>query len=352
MGDPGAAVVLHAVGNGEIGIGHLARTAALAEALLAQRRWKSVTLLWQCDAATAERFRPAEADCVLADDRAAMQTLFGESARRRRPALLVSDVFEPPPDYFAVARRLGFVAVAHLNDSGVTRAEADLLVDSDAFKSSGDAPPGFRGEALVGAPYQILRDQVARRHPTQPWSAGRATLVLIALSGADPDGLTVRLVRACLPRLASAQLSLTVVIGPEFSSEHRQELRELPTAGAPVELIGTPSDLATLILRTDLTVCLGGITAYETMCLGRPCAALSWEHLTPYVERLSAAGLLANLGRVDQLERAAEAFVALAGDGARLEQLARSGWEKIDGRGAWRVADRMATLMQRKAGRE
>jgi spore coat polysaccharide biosynthesis predicted glycosyltransferase SpsG len=344
MDDGDATVVLHAAGGGQLGVGHLARTAALCQAMLAGGGWRRVTLLWQCDIALARRFRPGDADCLLAGDWRNVVTLLNELAQRGRPALLASDLFEPPLDYFALARRLGFAAVAHLNDSGEGRGEADLLVDSDAFKSDANAPPGYRGAALIGAPYQILRAEIVRQRPPQPWTGAHAKRVLITFGGADPAALTSRFVRAALERVREA-CTLSVVVGPSFSTEHRQELRALMGAGAPVELLETQADLTSLILQTDLVVCLGGVTAYETMCLGRPCAALAWEHLTPYVEGLAGAGLLADLGGAAELDRAADVFTRLVNDPERLHELAAAGWKRIDGQGAQRVASRLRRLI-------
>ncbi|NEQ36713.1 MAG: hypothetical protein F6K40_10655 [Okeania sp. SIO3I5] len=328
-------VVIQAAGGGSIGVGHLSRTATLASALIDTGCWDRVVLLWEASPELAAHFRPSECEVVLVSD--------GTSAIRERSRLcdsqgisvLVTDLLNLQSEDIAEAKNQGYRVIVHLNDSGKGRFAADMVVDGDAFKSEKDLPESFEGVGLVGADYRIIRQSVLRLRPAQPWRKNKVEQVLITLGGSDPGNLSIKLLQNLARAKLEPSFSVTVVIGPAFNPLQIDELRLISDRKGWINLVQSPSCLAQFMLECDLIVTLGGITSYEAMCLGRPCAAITWDSMKYYVEKLDSIELIANLGIIDN---AANQLIKLTESQDLLCKIAYSGWKKVDGRGADRIA--------------
>lgn len=326
-------VVLHAAGGRDVGVGHLRRTLTLAQALAALDRSIELILLWEAHPSLAETMRGPAAPGRLHLAATRSEGLARRDLLGRPPAALVSDILRPDDDYFAGARAAGYAIVAHVNDSGATRAAADLLVDEDPGAAP---PPGHRGRFLSGTRFRMIAPELVARRGSMPWRGPRAVRVAIALGGADPNQLSARLLAALRDHPRFAEISVVLQVGPAFAPAAVAALEGL-AAGADNVALSPPSSTAGPVLaQADLIVTLGGITAYEAMCLGRAGAAVRDPGMAPYVRVLAGEGLLADLG---EPEAAAAALLDLAQDGPRVVSLAERGHRAIDGQGARRVAE-------------
>ena len=332
-------VVLHAAGGRDIGVGHLRRTLTLARAVAALDPSIELFLLWEAQQALAETMRGPSAPgrlelAATRGDGLALRDRLGN-----HPACaLVSDILRPDDGYFAGARAAGHAIVAHVNDSGATRAAADLLVDEEPGAAP---PPGHRGRFLSGARFRMIAPEYAALRPTAPWRGPRAARVAVALGGADPNQLSPRLLAALRHHPRFSEIHVVLQIGPAFAPAAVSALERL-AAGADNVALSPPSGTAGPVLaQADLIVTLGGITAYEAMCLGRAGAAVRDPGMAPYVRVLAAAGLLADLG---EPEAAAAALLDLAQDGPSVASLAERGHRAIDGQGARRVAEALLSV--------
>ncbi|MGF1500155.1 MAG: hypothetical protein ACFB8W_25495 [Elainellaceae cyanobacterium] len=330
--------VLQAAGSHKIGVGHLSRTAALAAALQRSGLWQRVVLLWETAPDLANRFAPAGCEVILVEDAASASRERSHLILPSETAVLITDMLDLTVQDVQEARSQGFGAIAHLNDSGTGRFAVDLLVDEDGFKSETDLPPNFQGVGLVGNAYRIIRESIRQCRPPAPWRGDRIEKILITLGGADPANLTLDLVQRLYDAPGQLPFAVTVVIGPAFDPQQVTELRAIAQTTDGVTLLDSPPCLGRAIVEHDLTITLGGITSYEAMCLGRPCAAISWSFMATYVERLSQAELLENLGTLPQ---AAHRLLEVIQNVAKLQRLAHKGWLAVDGYGAERIADRI-----------
>ncbi|MBE8985971.1 hypothetical protein [Nostoc sp. LEGE 12450] len=334
-------VVVQAAGGGAIGVGHLSRTATLANALRSTGFWKRVVLLWETSPELAAYFQPPECEVIIVPD---SQTALRERSRLCKQQgifILVTDLLNIQAEDVAVAKNQGYQAFVHVNDSGIGRFAADMLVDADAFKSLKDLPPSFKGVGLIGAPYRIIRPSVAQLRPLTPWLGDKVNKVLISLGGSDPGNITLQLVQSLYEQQLLPSFSTTIVVGPAFDSTQVNQLQIIVEQNQYLSIIKSPSSLAHLILEHDLIVTLGGITSYEIMCMGKPCAAVAWGSMKYYVEHLNSISLLANLGEV---KNAVNCLLKLTNNIGLLHQLAKLGWKKIDGRGADRIATQISNL--------
>jgi spore coat polysaccharide biosynthesis protein SpsF len=242
------------------------------------------------------------------------------------------------------ALRVRSVATVTLDDGSPRRLAADLAILPPTPAALALDWTGFRGEALIGWAWQVL---AAAPLPREAESGKEGPLtMLVTMGGADPAGLTLRAARLLLP-LARCIAPL-FVIGPAFAQPVllRRDIRALwPEA----EIALKPESLAPLIARADLALAAYGVTAQELAAFGVPALyiGLSEDHVRS-AEALAETGAGLCLGQHDELGDAAlrEAVSALIGDPARRNAMALAGPRAIDGRGAERLAARIAGLVR------
>ncbi|GAB1543056.1 UDP-2,4-diacetamido-2,4,6-trideoxy-beta-L-altropyranose hydrolase [Scytonema sp. NUACC21] len=341
-------VVLQAAGGSAIGVGHLSRTATLANALSKTEFWEKVVLLWETTPELAARFRPAKCEVMVVPDSQAALTERSRICQQKGVCVLVTDLLNVQPEDVVTAKSQGYQGFVHINDSGIGRFVADMLIDADAFKSPEDLPISFTGVGLIGAPYLIIRESIAQLRPLAPWQGERVSKVLITLGGADPENLTLQLVRSLLHQDINSSFCVTTVIGPAFNPSQVSQLELIANINKDLRILKSPNSLAQLMLDHDLIVTLGGITSYEAMCLGKPCAVVAWGPMKYYVEQLSLIGLLKDLGEV---KNAAMHLFKFIQNIDLLHKIARAGWQNVDGKGVDRIVDKISKLAEQIASK-
>lgn len=309
-------ITLWTAADSTIGIGHLRRTEALADALRAQ----GVTLrvLFQGEARLA-RLLESDSQCVqrVANVEQALQ------ACAAAPGLVVSDLPGLGEEQSQRLREAGCGPLVHLTDADGLRYAADVFLDGDAL----DKP--HIGQRMGGAKYNILRAAVLAHRPARAWTARKVRRVLVCLGGADPGHCTEHLLVGW-----RSPARLTLVAGPAVPLSRQRVWRRYLRRSD--RLVYAPDDLPSLLLKHDLIVTLGGITSYEAMSLGRPVAAVAWKHMLPYVRGLAAAGLIHDLGPAEYAGTRLQCLVRRPTTLARGAALA---FRCVDGHGAQRCAD-------------
>jgi spore coat polysaccharide biosynthesis protein SpsF len=201
---------------------------------------------------------------------------------------------------------------------------------------------GAESEPLVGWEWVILGQDLG--FPMRPGTA--RPRVLVSMGGTDPLGLTLPAVEA-VAKLPT-NFDATVVLGPGAAPHLESEIGKV----APrFEIIRAPNDLPRLMAEADLGVISFGVTAYELGALGVPALYLC---LTPD-HALSAgaferAGMGVSLGVAGEVNEMmiAGAVQSLLADGERRRAMSAAGRMNLDGRGAQRVAERIARLIEEK----
>jgi UDP-2,4-diacetamido-2,4,6-trideoxy-beta-L-altropyranose hydrolase len=319
---PAIRVLFRVAAGSRVGFGHLVRCRSLARALgiaprasvrgTAATRRAAIAMGWSL-AATSGR-----------------QALAGE-----RPDVLVVD--DPSAPHAAVwvraARRIG-IPVATIHDLGLGRVASDLFIDGSVLEGRGRPAQN----ALVGPAHMILDPDILaiRQRHSRP----RALHVLIALGGGSHVyQLAVRIARAIADRVPDVRIRAAA----GFSAPRRQPV--LPRG----RWVTAPDGLARELAQATVAVVAGGVTLYEACALGVPAVALAVtaaQHRT--VRGVAKFGAAVDAGRpplaATTIARVADAAAALVRDARRRRQLSACGRRLVDGRGAFRVADRVREL--------
>ena len=337
-------LLIRADGDARMGTGHLMRCLALAQA------WR--------DAGGAVTFRTAcEIPLLLARlwaEGAAVERVEGEpgglrdadhtreAARRLGAEWVVLDGYHFGAEFQSrvrpSARVLAFDDYGHAG-----RYTADVVLNQNLHADEGlyrDREAHTR--LLLGTRHALLRREFAGQ--TEPIGSvpdvGRE--VLVTLGGADPDNVTLKVIRA-LAGVRVEGLRATVVVGG--GNPHREELEAAARASpAEVEVRVNVTDLAALMRRADAAVAAGGSTSWELARLGLPSLVLVLaDNQEAVAASLDAAGVARSLGwghAVTEGQLAA-ALTDLLRDPAARAEMARRGRELVDGNGARRVVAEM-----------
>ncbi|MCT2588304.1 bifunctional UDP-2,4-diacetamido-2,4,6-trideoxy-beta-L-altropyranose hydrolase/GNAT family N-acetyltransferase [Actinophytocola gossypii] len=308
-------LLLRADGGPTIGVGHVARCLAFAEAAVA-RGW---TVTFAGEAAwLADRFRALDVPVVPAADWAADVVLVDHYGLGELPETRGR--------------------VVSMEDGTYGRRAADVVVDPNLVLAPRE--PDGTGVYLGGPRYAPLRaDVVAARRARSGVPGDPPRVVVVMGGGAAAD--TVAAAVAAL-RDTGLPMSVRAIAAGEVP---------LPPAGPGQHFaVGPPTpELPTLFAEADLVVSAAGVTLTELCCVGAPAALVQLvdNQATGYRAALSL-GLAAGLGTPADLPAASADLRDLLSDPDRRAALAEAAAATVDGGGVDRVLD-AATLTVREA---
>ncbi|MGW5050727.1 GNAT family N-acetyltransferase [Actinokineospora sp. NPDC004072] len=306
-------LALRADASPGIGVGHLARCAALAEEAVA-RRW-AVTLT---------------GDLTAGDWLVDRLTELGVEIRPDWPDadIAVVDHYGPvtPPD----------IRLVSIEDGAFGRRRADVVVDPALAPEP--RPADGSAEVLRGPAYAPLRAAVRtarERRAARSGAPGTPPRVVVAMGGGAAGGA----VSAALAALRATGLALDVLVVSAAAVD---------PGGPGVRVVGPRPDLPDLFAEADLVVSAAGVTLLELCCLGVPAAvAVIADNQRPGYTAAVERGLAAGLGELD--DSAAGTLHHLLTTPAARVALAAAAGKVVDGQGARRILNAAARLTLRPA---
>ncbi|MFN8542689.1 MAG: hypothetical protein U0807_00540 [Candidatus Binatia bacterium] len=318
-----------------VGLGHLARSAALARAL--GRAGARTALLTHASRVQAEPWLRGFDVVGPAGDVAA--TL----AVARAAQALVVDGYDLVDAVYGADVAEPFVRVA-IDDGPPRPLGVDLLVEPNLL-SDGRGYALAEGAAVVaGAAHALLDPAFAAARVSSRPVPPQARRVLVTCGAADPAGMTDRWLDALA--VCTRRYDVTVVVGP------LDPRRDALLARAGREGLAVVTDAiapAAVYAAADLALTTLGGTAAELACLGVPNLAVAVHpRQRPHLARYAEAGIVHAVGWHEDLTTAAlaAAIDAAATDPLLRGRLAERGRSLVDGCGAERVA---AALLARIA---
>ncbi len=344
-----------------MGIGHLMRCLALAQAW--QDRGGAVTFVTATGEPALlsrlirEGFAVHELKALPGTDADAGETLAAAAkaaAGMAGSGWLVVDGYQFPTNYLRAlkAGNYGLLAVDDL--ATIDLQAADLVLNQNKQATAGMyAGRVASSHLLLGSSFALLRREFLLARETVPEAMaspprnGDARDVVITLGGGDPANVTGRVLEL-LAGFRDRRLRLTVIVGP--ANAHLVALRDSAAQLQPahdVALLMDPPDLPALLARADVAISAAGSSCWELACLGVPMLLIvTADNQRPSAAALAADDLAIVLGwhagllATDLLPR----LRTLLMDPSARHRLSRAAGQLIDGRGAGRVAERIATF--------
>ena len=194
---------------------------------------------------------------------------------------------------------------------------------------------------LAGARYVMLRREF------QEWQGfsrqvkpAPARKILVTLGGGNADAIMRRIVKA-ISKIGRFQFECKIVIGP--GCQHLESLESIAAAGRQsITLLKAVADMAGLMAWADMAVSGAGSTAWELAFMGVPALlVILAENQEPVAQRLDREGAARSIGWHSALTESdiAAAIERLAGSPERRMCMSAAGQRLIDGKGAERVAE-------------
>jgi len=342
-------VLLHADGGSGVGLGHIARCAALAGAL--SRAGHRAAMALDPDM-LAEHPPHTLPGCrhvsVIACPRE--MSAVRKAARSLGADIAVIDSYRWSSD--DLGSLAADVVTAAFDDEATRDLPVDAIINGAPTAERLAYRTLPRTERWFGAPFQVVREDF-EDVPVRG-RAGPVRSIVVLAGGTDPLRLTEEIAApldACVSMWAET-CAVALVIGP-FAPEPRTG-----TLYSSV-MLRQPSDLPLRMQQADLAITASGQTLYELARCGTPAVALCIGSDQQYnLRAMEEAGAIVSAGWIREGDEAATTWVPavidavrrLAADDEARTRMSASGQRLIDGRGAERLVVKLEQLVEQRAG--
>jgi UDP-2,4-diacetamido-2,4,6-trideoxy-beta-L-altropyranose hydrolase len=346
----GKRLFIRADADSRLGIGHLMRCLALAQA------WRhthgSVTFIGRLESAPL-RARLARAGFGLLPvaevsacyREAEVMPLLRPAPEAAGGAWYVVDGYHFDLVHHRALRQIGFNVLVIDDNAHLPAYEADIILNQNLHAATLRYRCNPDAVLLLGTQYALLRQEFlpALQPARMPVSVCRR--ILVTLGGADPGNVSLTVLNA-LQRLSGSHrtdLEVKVVAGP--ANPHLAALQRasvnLPFA---CSVVSASDDMPTLMHWADLAVSAAGSTCWELACLGVPFGAIVVaDNQEQVAAGLAAAGVARHFGRARELtsEKLAADIASLMANHEQRRLMVEKGRRLVDGHGTARVVEVM-----------
>jgi len=327
-----------------MGIGHVMRCLALAQAVHAEKG--RAVFLSHCESQSLHRrvetagirFLPlGERHPHPADLSTTLALL-----RELQAAWLVLDGYNFDPGYQQAIRGAGHRLLVIDDMAHFPEYHADLLLNQNINAGQLRYACGPDTTLLLGPRYALLRPEFLTWRGWRREIPRMARNLLVTMGGGDPDNVTLRIVRV-LHRVRGIELEAKVVVGP--ASPHTEELRQaVDGTDGRLHLLANVTDMPALMAWADVALAAGGSTCWELAFMGVPSMAIVLaDNQRALAEELGRRGVVVNLGWHEKVTptQITQAVTRLMADGSSRIEMACRGRELVDGEGTDRVLMRL-----------
>ncbi|WP_283410403.1 PseG/SpsG family protein [Anoxynatronum buryatiense] len=347
-------------GNPILGMGHVTRCGALAEAF---REKGCQTFLVAGESPVSMDFPGSLLSYPLAkacqqggwqqqDTRDALAKVMGLMALQAgdpEEKVMVLDRYDLSPDWVLQLKHTAH-QVGYLDDYHHRISEADFLVNHQVGAEEELQPGGFYENLsipmkLAGGQYALLRNDF-RDLPIK--ELGETVLnVLIMTGGGNQKGWQEKLLQWTweiypkLEAMASKPVTLHLLTGAQGPLFHTWEQQTQNLQGIQVYPRMAADQVAAMMKKMDLAISAGGGTVYELAAWGVPTLALVLaENQEPFVNAMEKRGLVRSLGGHKRLDSQYYQKMLLSATEDLLwrQTSSRKMQRLVDGRGPERVA--------------
>jgi UDP-2,4-diacetamido-2,4,6-trideoxy-beta-L-altropyranose hydrolase len=235
-----------------------------------------------------------------------------------------------------------------IDDLADRQHDCDLLLDQNFYL---DQPGRYDNrvsghcQKLLGPGYALLRSEFHQaRKLTRPRS-GAVQNILVFFGGVDECNATAKALRA-IGALDRVDFAVDVVVGA--GNPHKHEIHELCKTLKNASFHCQVSNMAELMVRSDLAIGAGGTVTWERFCLGLPALVVSVaENQAHIAEDCAKAGCQLYLGysaEVDESTLGAALRTVLQSP-SLLVNMSTQAMQVVDGKGLSRVVQWLCPLL-------
>jgi len=270
-------------------------------------------------------------------DEDAIQTL--ELARRMKAKWAVVDGYDFGASYQRVIKDHGLRLISIDDNGDLSHYYADIVLNQNLHARENlyaDRDPCT--QLLLGTRFVLLRREFLKWRGWRREIPRVAQKLLVTFGGADPDNVTLKVIRA-LQLVEATNLEVVVAVGA--GNPHYEELQSaIQKLRFPARLERNATDMPGLMAWADVAVSSAGTTSWELAFMGLPSLILALSaNQYPVAEALEMKGVAVNLarnGNPSSSEIATDTTALLGAEKERRE-MARRGQSLVDGRGTNRI---------------
>ncbi len=326
----------------QIGMGHLMRCLALAEALK-ERNCDPFFLTRDSDGIGINIIRKngfkkieimvSEAD--LSRDFNILKT----TALKHSVGVIVTDSYNLTNSYYRNIKKTGFKLLV-IDDFGRNHIPADIILNQNIYADRLAYSRNSKTKLLLGPRYALLK---------KPFSIYRdryklkkhLNKILVTLGGGEKkEGCIIKIVRA-IEQLGQSNLHLRIIgrLKPTLKNSIKNHLKN---NSIRFDLKDIVNNIWEDMLWADLAICGGGTTTYELCCLGVPfMTVIVADNQEFNAELLERENMSINLGWHNKLntEEIKIKLSDLIDDYKRRTIMSKNARKLVDGKGTGRVSD-------------
>lgn len=359
-------VVVRADSSSDIGIGHIMRCLALAEAMHA--KGTNVSFICRDFAGNIADYIASKGFRV--DMLATPTQQFTNASTLRHASWLgvdmrqdveeTLDILNKQPavdwlivDHYALDEkwqqrvREKSNKIAVIDDLADRRHDCDLLLDQNLSENMHvryDALVPGQCRKLIGPEFALLRPEFSLARGRLRQRDGIVKKILVFFGGADPTDETSKTLDA-LQNIVTPEIKVLVVVGG--GNRRWESIKERCAAFPQMTFFRQIDNMADLMVEADLAIGAGGSTTWERCCLGLPSLvvtiAMNQVQLTVEAAKSGAA---VYAGEAEQLTptELADSIRSLIFDPTKLVEMSVAGMRLVDGCGTARVLEAMAAI--------
>ncbi len=334
-------ILIRCDGNEEIGLGHVVRCLALADELRDS---------YNCSASFAVRgdlgrgiiaAKKYPIVAVNENEKVLNQEEYLINAIKKSACqVLILDLREHIPSLFLESVRKMGILIVDIDDPCEKRLSVDLAFYPPVPQVKKMDWTGFNGQLLSGWEWVLLRKEFTKRSQ-KIRSINKDLRVLVIMGGSDPAGLTLKAVEAL--DLLEEDFTTVIVLGAGFHKETELESL-LSNTKRKFTICKSVTNMSAIMENVDLAIASFGVTAYELACMGVPAIylCLSSDHQES-ASVFQNKGLALNMGEYTGVSTKdlAQTVYLLLHDKERRDYMAGKGPQLIDGRGSYRMAEKI-----------
>lgn len=275
-------ILIHARGNGKIGIGNLSRCFELIN-FLAQKY--EVIGIFECNADIFLRY--TQNNIFRCDDFSTSLKLIAKF----RPQIYICDLLDADAKFGTFLRNIGVKTIIDFNICKDFNADILIIMD-DFFHTISQKCKIYKGFKYYIVPQNVVKNRNLKFSPKK-----QLKNILISFGGADPAFFSEFFTQKIAKNYSNLEQNFTLILGPAMNTARKNALANIKVPN--LQFINSPKNLITLMQNADIFVTLGGMSAYEAMCLGLPVCAPRWSYLGFYVENFGKKNMICDLGNIE-----------------------------------------------------
>lgn len=342
-------VIIRTDATRQIGVGHMMRSLALAQAW--QYRGGMVTFVSYCESdGLKSRILDEGFDFVPMcepggnqRDAKALVRFLDQEKNASEPPWCVLDGYGFDHEYQYSIRQTGCKLLVVDDYNHLPHYHSDIIFNQNIGANHINYVCDPDTQLLLGTKYVLLRNEFVNRERSDNHEfPEKAVKILVTFGGADPDNVMRKVFRA-FELMGDPDMDVIFVVGPASANGGFFE-KAADSVPFTANVLTNVKTMSSIMARADMAVSAGGSTCWELAFMGIPFAvATIAENQRKLVLTLERENAALNLGWHENMSSldVSRALKKMMRDRDKRKQFSEKGRNLVDGKGRGRVIERM-----------